>query len=330
MIERHISPNQYHGYSAVHGLKEQFMMRCCGAGAELTSPGLMGDTKIDLGVTGMKLYEELDQLCRRTTRSVLQHLGLPTTRLDDILDPVYKLSSQSVRTPNNPQCCTSDYLPPGFISSSIMDNFHYFNKFDQSVAPPSSSSSSLSPFPSPSPANSHSRYSSPLDDDLDDEKAGTRFYNNHASHTDSGLMTVVVVTDVPGLEVKDQLTGEWVALEQLLHQYCYPSAVERSHFPQRHRKYATLFWADSCVYLQEKELLGSEKIAATFHRVEKNTMERYSVVFKQRTSPTATAPRYQEDYEVMYLRPKIIAIVIAIFFFLAGGVCCWAFFFWTS
>jgi hypothetical protein len=50
-----------------------------------------------------------------------------------------------------------------------MDNFHYFNSFND-----------------PQP----------------DSKVGHRkeeqFHNNHASHSDSGLMTAVVVTDEPG------------------------------------------------------------------------------------------------------------------------------------
>src|SRR5690606_37283415 len=32
------SPNQFHGYSEVAGLKEQFMMRACGRGTKLISP----------------------------------------------------------------------------------------------------------------------------------------------------------------------------------------------------------------------------------------------------------------------------------------------------
>ena len=33
------SPNQFHGFSVVQGLKEQFMMRLCGKGTLLTTPG---------------------------------------------------------------------------------------------------------------------------------------------------------------------------------------------------------------------------------------------------------------------------------------------------
>ena len=37
------SPNQYHGFSMVDGLKEQWMMRCAGQGNELLTPGAIGN-----------------------------------------------------------------------------------------------------------------------------------------------------------------------------------------------------------------------------------------------------------------------------------------------
>lgn len=187
------------------------------------------------------------------------------------------------------------------ISSSIMDNFHYYNSFKKEV------------------------------------QADEKFYNNHgklftstplvycsiswgwytffrnvvcgivmfplpqwslsslqAAHTDSGLLTVVVVTDVPGLEIFDQQIKKWIALEDLLHQYLptikkhhrqyliFVFVVDDSWWQNR---YATIFWADSVTYLKTTQL------QSCMHRVGKSGKERYSVVFKQRTAPLRTACR---------------------------------------
>eukprot|EP01121_Diplochlamys_sp_Union-15-3_P007990 TRINITY_DN2083_c0_g1_i2.p1 TRINITY_DN2083_c0_g1~~TRINITY_DN2083_c0_g1_i2.p1 ORF type:complete len:285 (-),score=41.65 TRINITY_DN2083_c0_g1_i2:78-932(-) len=240
------------------------MMRCIGSDVPLESPG-NGD-KIDLGVVGMKLYSMLDQLCREHTLKVIKRLGIPEKQLSYILDPVYNKESEVHRSQNDSSICYSDYVPPGFVSSSIMDNFHYFNSAFHKV------------------------------DEQKDPNVPERFYNNHASHTDSGLMTVVVVTDIPGLEVLDQQTEKWIALEQLVHEYVYKDKTTPFG---AHRKYATIFWADSCMYLNEKLYTKGTEIKSTFHRVEKHDKERYSVVFKQRTTPMTTPPRYQEDYEIL-------------------------------
>jgi len=42
------------------------------------------------------------------------------------------------------------------------------------------------------------------------------------------------------------------------------------------------------------------------HRVGKSEKERYSVVFKQRTTPLTTACRYQEDYILADLQMKAV------------------------
>ena len=51
-------------------------------------------------------------------------------------------------------------------------------------------------------------------------------------------------------------------------------------------RYATIFWADSVSYLKAPGL------QPCMHRVGKSTKERYSVVFKQRTSTLTTPCRY--------------------------------------
>lgn len=252
------------------GLKEQFMMRCCGVGTNLESPGST-DGNLDLGVLGMQLYEKLDQTCRQHTAKVVERLGLLLPQHVKILDPVYMTDKKVVRSSTDPSVCVSEYVLPHFISSSIMDNFHYYNSF-------------------------HKEQKERAEETISETK-NKRFYNNHASHTDSGLMTLVVVTDVPGLEVFDKKEQVWIALEDLLHEYIYTQ--QKSQDPHAHRRYATIFWADSCIYLNEKQDKGTSHIQATFHRVEKSEKERYSVVFKQRTTPTTTPPRYQEDYEIL-------------------------------
>jgi hypothetical protein len=44
------------------------------------------------------------------------------------------------------------------------------------------------------------------------------------------------------------------------------------------------------------------------HRVAKSNDARHSIVYKMRTHPTLTAPRYQEDYEIAYLQHKSVAL----------------------
>jgi hypothetical protein len=115
-------------------------------------------------------------------------------------------------------------------------------------------------------------------------------------HTDSGLMTVVVCTDEPGLEVLDPLLGHWVAIERLIHAHCADKGLSHRHF-------ACVFYSDSLDYLV-KRLERPDKPRPCFHRVQKTLggAERCSIVFKQRTAPLATAARYQEDYYLATLQ----------------------------
>jgi len=178
--------------------------------------------------------------------------------VDKILDPVYKVGVEPER---NGETVLSQYAIPGYVSSSIMDNFHYYN-------------------------NIHA-------ENQNLENHEVRFQNNHAAHTDSGLMTVVVCTDVPGLEVFDQKLNKWISLENQLHKWVKETQDVKKN-PLAHRYFATVFWGDSVCYLNDK----SANLNSTIHRVSSAPIERFSVVFKQRTTPTFTAPRYQEDYEL--------------------------------
>lgn len=244
------SPNQYHGFSVVGGLKEQFMLRAAGINSDLKTPGTMKKSNIHFAKTAQKLYELCDQTCRYHIGNVLNENKISKKNLDKILDPIFEIDSE-IQFNETKEQVYSNYLPEGYISSSIMDNFHYFNQFQNNS---------------------------------DLEKA---FYNNHSSHTDSGLMTLVVCTDEPGLEILDQKTKEWIAIEEILHKF----AIKQK---ESHRSYATIFWGDSCAYLLPNK--KNSIFIPCFHRVAQCKKERYSVVFKQRTCVHTTPPRYQEDY----------------------------------
>jgi len=261
------SPNQCHGYSRVSTLKEQFMMRCIG-------------TQIDDGYSfpsasfgrfGMQIYQILDLKSRALAKETLAMMGKCPKSVDDVLDPIHEihpnLRDNIVESENG---VFSKFVADGYISSSIMDNFHYF--------PPS-------------------------------QAKHERFHNNHSSHTDSGLMTAVIVTDEPGLEVFDQRTSQWIAIEEEVIRHLKASGQLKEH-PLCHRQYATFFWSDSVQYLNEAPYQeGEERISKTlkplFHRVADCKQERYSVVFKQRTAPLRTHCRYQEDYVLASIQQKV-------------------------
>jgi hypothetical protein len=124
-------------------------------------------------------------------------------------------------------------------------------------------------------------------------KQAIRYYNNHAAHTDSGLLTVVITTDVPGLELVDQKEKKWLAIERLVHTFVREANGTSLEGDLGHRRYAVVFWSDSLEYLVAGKRLpeGWNMPRACLHRVEKCDSGRYSVVFKQRTTPLKTACR---------------------------------------
>jgi len=68
----------------------------------------------------MKLYELLDQECRNAEYEVMKSLGRNSKEIDDILDPIYKKGDDVTRRdPNNALVCTTNYVLPGYISSSM-------------------------------------------------------------------------------------------------------------------------------------------------------------------------------------------------------------------
>merc|ERR1712087_45579 len=200
-------------------------------------------------------------------------IGKSEHAVDDILDPINCIQTDiqnGIQSDSNLDKFSS-FVPDGYISSSIMDNFHYY---------------------APS------------------KEKHERFYNNHSSHTDSGLMTAVIVTDEPGLEIFDQRDNRWISIEQEVMRYVKESG-QSERDPLCHRKYATFFWSDSVEYLNNApfEKKGMEikdtTLTPLFHRVADCKGERYSVVFKQRTAPLRTHCRYQEDYVLASIQQKV-------------------------
>jgi len=229
----------------------------------------------DFGGHGYRLFCELDQLCRHVCKRTVAHLGADPTCVDAILDPVGAVvgpeesAAHVWKSPRHPSAFETDYVPPRYVSSSILDNFFYYN---------------------------HDAACESSQHEQADEKADVRFINNHGAHTDSGLMTAVVLSDEAGLEVFDQKLQHWVAIEKELHRA--PNILPRS--------VAVLFWGDSVVYLPPKcmhsdKRKGRSGVSPCLHRVGKGGhpgVPRTSVVFKQRTAPLRTACRYQEDYHL--------------------------------
>jgi len=270
------SPNQFHGYSRMQGLKEQYMIRAPGLNAHLYFPGsypINNTQSPHFGFTSLVLYEQLDQTCRYCLYEVSKHLNIDSARVNHILDPLYRVHEKidlkndkyvNFESYRNTQVttqvnvdgiaeCTTNYMIPSYVSSSLLDVFRYGNKFEE------------------------------------DHEADNKFKNNHLSHSDSGILTLVPCADVAGLEVCDQQLEQWLGIEQMIHAHM-----------DNHRNYGTIFWGDSFEYLCKKDA------EACMHRVGRSNVERFSIVFKQRTCPTTTAPRYQEDYELGFLQLKAL------------------------
>lgn len=129
MDDSRFTPNQYHGYSQMLGLKEQFMIRAAGRNTDLYLPAQVGPDR-NFADLSLRLYEMLDQLGRRHLHAVSQQLGLRASAVDRVLDPVNKRSIDPLLEDSDLGAkCATDYMFPGFISTSILDVFHYFNNF---------------------------------------------------------------------------------------------------------------------------------------------------------------------------------------------------------
>lgn len=70
----------------------------------------------DLGRIGMKLYEQLDQLCRKTACGAAKAHGASESDVARLLDPINQIGQVVERDTVNPDVCYSPYVPDGFVS----------------------------------------------------------------------------------------------------------------------------------------------------------------------------------------------------------------------
>ena len=212
----------------------------------------------DFGISGTKLFVLLDQLCRKLCRDTLvssKGKAYISKRLDELLDPA-RTSEPCVYRSGS--CVATSYLPKEYISSSILDSFYYSRLWN---------------------CESHHEGLKSTSNNYQCTWNQNHF-SNHASHTDSGLLTAVICTNMPALEVFDQKLHSWIAVEKLIHQ---KEADNRE-------SYAIVFWGDSCTYLAAGK---DGNPTPCLHRVVKTPGARFSVVYKQRTRASKSAPRYQ-------------------------------------
>eukprot|EP01119_Soliformovum_irregulare_P000448 TRINITY_DN10309_c0_g1_i2.p1 TRINITY_DN10309_c0_g1~~TRINITY_DN10309_c0_g1_i2.p1 ORF type:complete len:241 (+),score=57.61 TRINITY_DN10309_c0_g1_i2:36-758(+) len=129
------SPNQFHGYSKMEGLKEQYMIRLTGKGSDLCLPGSYNGNP-HFGKTAILLYEHLDLICRDCLSQVAFDLGIRQEEIDRIIDPIFKDNTQD--GPDHIKAdevephmyrVGSNYAYPEYVSTSLLDVFHYFNSF---------------------------------------------------------------------------------------------------------------------------------------------------------------------------------------------------------
>ena len=130
MDDSTFTPNQFHGYSQMQGLKEQLMIRAPGVDTDLYLPAVVGEN-LHFAALAMRLYEQLDQLGRAHLHGVADQLALRRSAVDRVLDPVNVVGA-APHTKDSAELgsrIATDYVHPGFISTSILDVFHYFNNF---------------------------------------------------------------------------------------------------------------------------------------------------------------------------------------------------------
>lgn len=131
------SPNSLFGFSLVKDVKEQFMIRSA-AKQQLKTPGNdfitdhrddSTNSHRDFGVLGLVLFEKLDVLCRSMMGDILNLFNKPQRIMNDILDPINKIDGTVTRDGDQ---CHAEYMLDGYISSSVLDCYHYFpSKHDQ-------------------------------------------------------------------------------------------------------------------------------------------------------------------------------------------------------
>eukprot|EP00026_Physarum_polycephalum_P003683 Phypoly_transcript_03696.p1 GENE.Phypoly_transcript_03696~~Phypoly_transcript_03696.p1 ORF type:complete len:741 (+),score=176.56 Phypoly_transcript_03696:153-2375(+) len=105
--------------------------------------------------------------------------------------------------------------------------------------------------------------------------------------TDGGLLTAAITSDVAGLEIFDQELRQWIAIEQLIHEYA-PRANKY------HSQFAILFWGKSASYLK-----GPPGFQPCEYRIRKGEKERYAIELKQRATPLTTPCLNKADQKLL-------------------------------
>jgi len=149
----------------------------------------------------------------------------------------------------------TDFLPEGYVSSSNVDVFIYPNL----------------------------------------DKHNNLWSSNHPAHVDSGILSLIPCSDLPGLEFQDQKLNAWIAVEELIHKNIKPT--------ESHNQYVVVMVGE-CLNIE-----SNKRIGAGMHRVRRIPEvngPRYSIVYKMRSRPAVTGPRYQQDYAIIEIQSKAL------------------------
>lgn len=104
-----------------------------------------------------------------------------------------------------------------------------------------------------------------------------------APTTDASLVTVVVCSDTPGLEVYDAVLGGWVQVERLLHEYCAQHSTPLKGNALSHRRFAVVLFGDAVHHLRAGARGCPHRLGAA-----ESMKARYAVHYKCCVAPLAT------------------------------------------
>jgi len=152
----------------------------------------------------------------------------------------------------------ADFLPDNYVSSSNVDVFIYNNL----------------------------------------DKFNDKWSSNHPAHVDSGILSLIPCSDLPGLEFLDQKLNAWIAVEELIKNNI---KADESHY-----QYVVIMVGE-CLNLE-----SNKRIGAGMHRVRRipeYNGSRYSIVYKMRGRPAVTGPRYQQDYAIIDIQSKALELI---------------------
>eukprot|EP01084_Bolivina_argentea_P191910 329566_1 len=250
------SSNQFHGYSNIKQLKESFMIRCIG--------------HID---TNNSMIDPLTLIFPPHN-----NFGTLSLKLYELFDEICR----NIATKTLKHVCNRVKL------DNILDPINQCNK-----PVIRNDNNNCYSFYMPNDYISSSRldcfhYYKPESNNIYDM--------NRNVHKDSGLMTLIVISDEPALEIYDEKLKCWIGIESLIHKYLKQYKYHKHY----NHNYAILFWSRSVSYLSDN------RFKALDHRVARCNNERYSVVYKQRTCPYKTQCRYQEDYIIAQIQSHVL------------------------